>query len=82
MILPIHIITWIVSGLFLALKKRPQETKWIFMGIIWNLVNFRVVWSKRKEVQLRVRKVQDKDFMPKILKKMSLRYMMHILRRY
>lgn len=81
-ILPIHVTVWFVLAIYFVSKRRLYDANLITKGIFWNISHFDLVWSKRKEVQGKVRKVPDKAFMPRILKRMSINYMLTVIKRF
>jgi GT2 family glycosyltransferase len=73
--LPIHLSLWIGIAVWHASRKRFRESSWIVRGILWNAMNFRATWAKRRRVQNKIRKVSDKNLMPRIMRRTDLDYL-------
>ena len=75
-IVPLNITMWLGIALYMLLGGRFKDSWHITCGIFWNLLNLGYVLKKRKEVQ-NMRIVSDKELMPKIMKKVSIRYLIN-----
>lgn len=79
-ILPIHI--GVCLGLiltYLALGKFGDAHS-IGKAIAWNIIHLKSTLTKRISIQKNIRKLSDKEIMPKIVRKASLSYCYHLLR--
>lgn len=79
-IIPIHIIMWLGIALIFLLKGKPENAKWIILGIAWNFGNSKSLTQKRKVVQ-RNRIVKDEEIFPKIIKREQFSYFVDKLKR-
>lgn len=65
------------SSIFFLLKGKVRNTWAIQKAILWNIVNIHKTLQKRKIIQTRIRKVEDRDFLPKLSRPVSLKYFYH-----
>jgi len=73
-ILPLNIIMWLGLAFYMLIRGRFKDSWYITCGVFWNLLNLGYVLKKRKEVQ-GMRIISDKELMPKIMRKVSIRYL-------
>jgi GT2 family glycosyltransferase len=81
-VVPLHIALCIGLAMWLRLKGRSLEAASILLSIQWTLFNWKLVYRKRREIQLRIRKVPDKKIMSRVMKKVSIIELYRILGNY
>lgn len=81
-IVPLHIALCISLAIWLRLKGRSLEASSILLSIQWTLFNWKLVLGKRREIQLRIRKVRDREIMTRVMKKVSIIDLYRILSNY
>ncbi len=62
--LPLNILCRFALALFFMLKSRFLDARWIYKGIIWNVIHFRQNMKDRFEVQHHIRRVSDASIFP------------------
>ena len=70
----LNLCMWVGLSLIFVRKKRYRDAKWIVTGLGYNLVNLKQIWKKRLYVQHNVRKVEDAQLFPSIVRKTPFRY--------
>lgn len=75
-ILPLHLCLCEIGAIFYYLfwKRDSDLFLAIQKAIIWNIQHLGETLKKRREVQKDIRKIKDKDFIPKLKKKVRLSY--------
>lgn len=65
-ILPLHILGWIILCILLFARKRFTDAKAVLKGLFWDLRNLKHILEDRKKVQSE-RLVKDRQIMPVIM---------------
>ncbi len=78
-ILTIHIFLWFGIATFLFSKRKFKSSKWIILGLVWNLTNLKRILEKRRRIQ-KNRVVSDSEILPKIIKKREISYFLNKLK--
>ena len=79
-LLPIHFVfceAVVFSAFLRGIFKHALAAQW---GILWWIFHLPTILKKRHHVQTKIRKVSDRDFLPKIKHDPSLSYYLHFLR--
>lgn len=71
--LPVHVFLWMGLGIYSLAKGHFDSFKFIYMGILWNIVNLGKTLAKRKKIQ-DGRKISDEDLFKMVLKVKPLSY--------
>ncbi|MFC1753742.1 glycosyltransferase family 2 protein [Thermoproteota archaeon] len=66
-ILPFHLLGWLVLSLLFLFKGKFKDSYWILKGIAWNIINLVPLLKKRVSVQRNTRKVKDSAFFKKVI---------------
>ena len=69
-----HLLICEISSLLYLVFGKPSYTFAIQKAILWNLLNLKTLLKERKIIQKDLRKVKDKDFIPKLSKTVNLKY--------
>lgn len=69
-----HLLICEISSLLYLVFGKPSYTVAIQKAILWNMLNFKKMLIERNKVQQNIRKVKDKDFIPKLTKKVDVKY--------
>lgn len=69
-----HLMICEISSVLYLLTGRPGYAWAIQKAILWNLSNTRKLIKERKKVQEKIRKIRDVDFIPKLTKKVNIKY--------
>lgn len=69
-----HLLVCEVSSLLYLAFGKPSYTFAIQKAILWNIFNLNNLLKERGRVQRVLRKVKDKDFVPKLTKAVDLKY--------
>lgn len=72
-ILPIHFFLWVGVASWFLVKRQPRLAWYIFLGLVWFVMNLPRNTLKRIKVQ-RDREITDKKLMPIIMRRQSLKY--------
>jgi GT2 family glycosyltransferase len=72
-ILPLHIVVWLGIGFWLLIKGQPRYSLYVFLGILWPLLNLKKLIAKRMTVQRKRRKT-DEELFPAIFRRTSFKY--------
>lgn len=78
-ILPLHLLLCLGISFFFFLKGELKHGFAILRGIGWNIKNLRKNWQKRRIVQRQIRKIPDKELLPKIKRKVRPPYYYYLL---
>ena len=71
LILPLHVLGWIIVSLSHLLRGRFRLSKAVIMGLLWDISNIEHILNNRKEIQARI-VVDDERIMPIIMGAESL----------
>ncbi len=69
-----HLSICEISSLLYLVVGKPSYTLAIQKAILWNIFNLKTLLKERRRVQKTLRKVEDIDFIPKLTKKVNLKY--------
>ena len=81
LILPVHILAWLVSASGFALRGERARCTLILKALGWCLMNTQLLVSKRKTVQSR-RQISDRVLFVKVYRNPSITYLWERLTRY
>ena len=69
--LPVHIFSWTGVFFWLLLHGKPREAGYVLKGMLWVFFNLAKLAKKRRRV---CRVFSDKELLPRIMRKRSLKY--------
>lgn len=69
-----HLLICEASSLLYLVFGKPGYAFAIQKAILWNIFNLKTLLKERRRVQRVLRKVKDKDFIPKLTKKVDIKY--------
>ncbi|HBB76911.1 MAG: hypothetical protein A3J18_02465 [Candidatus Levybacteria bacterium RIFCSPLOWO2_02_FULL_40_18] len=69
-----HLFICEVSSVLYLAMRRPGYTLAIQKAILWNIIKVGKLLRERRKVQEEIRKVRDADFIPKLTRKVNIRY--------
>lgn len=69
-----HLLICEISSLLYLLFLKPDYTLAIQKAIFWNLLNFGKIKKDRQKVQREIRKISDRQFIPKLTKNVGIGY--------
>ena len=73
-VMPATILLYECASVFHILKGRFNIAWAIQKAILWNILHIRKILKKRKHIQVKVRKVKDDSFLPKLTRQVKLSY--------
>lgn len=73
-IVPIHSLMWLGLAIWLCLNRRINEGWYVLKGILWNIISLKEILRKRNLIQ-NLRTKTDRELMPKIMQRISFRYL-------
>lgn len=76
-ILPFHILICLAISLMYLVKGKFLYSCAIISAILWNLIHFKKILSKRKFVQKKIRVMEDNILLPEIKKDVKISYYKH-----
>lgn len=82
LILPTHIIMWLILSLIFCFKGRFKDSVWIIQGIFFNLTNLSTHHKKRSVVQKSIRKVRDGTIFKEVMIRKPLSFYLKKARCY
>ncbi|MEM0010910.1 MAG: glycosyltransferase family 2 protein [Nitrososphaeria archaeon] len=72
-VIPFHLLLAFGDSIIRSLRnKNTQQLLCLVKAIAWILVNFKEVWCKHLKVNYLIRKIRDKDILPKIIMKSTI----------
>jgi len=74
--IPVHLSIWIVTMALLMFKGRAVEAAFVGRGLAWNVIHLSTLQRKRLLVQRHIRKVPDSRILPRIMRPMTLNYLL------
>ena len=69
-----HLLVCEISSILYIIVKKPGYFLAIQKAVLWNVFNFNAMLAERKKVQKVLRKVKDNEFIPKLSKKVGIKY--------
>ena len=82
LVLLLHIMFCLGVVGFYFIKRNFQNGFAILRAISWNFSHLPYIWKKRREVQYKIRKVPNREFMPRVQKKFDSFYFLRLLNNY
>lgn len=69
-----HLLVCEISSLLYLIFGKPSYTFAIQKAILWNIFNLNTLLKERRKVQKTLRRIKDGDFIPKLTKKVDIKY--------
>ena len=69
-----HLLICEISSVLYLIFGKPSYTFAIQKAILWNILNIGTMLEERKKVQKVLRSVGDSEFIPKLTKKVGIKY--------
>ncbi len=69
-----HLLVCEISSILYLIFGKPSYAFAIQKAILWNIFNLKILLKERRKVQKTLRKVKDSDFIPKLTKKVDIKY--------
>ena len=69
-----HLIICEISSILYLIMRQPGYAVAIQKAILWNIIKVGKLLRERRKVQEEIRKVRDADFIPKLTRKVNIRY--------
>jgi GT2 family glycosyltransferase len=74
--IPLHLSIWTATIMVLLFKRRGREAVLVGRGLAWNILHLSSLQRKRQLVQHRIRRVSDSTIMSRIMRPMSIEYLL------
>ena len=66
-ILPLHVLLCFAISFLYLFRGKPKIWLGLNKAIVWNIGNLPKTLKKRKDIQERIRKIEDREFIPRLL---------------